>query len=315
MNGYASGRHLAFRQRQQRLAADLMGEYMREFTEDTITEAVLDSVAGTPNPRVREISDALIRHLHAFIKEAAPTESEWKAGIDFLTKTGRMCTDARQEFILLSDTLGVSMLVDAINHRLPGSATQTTVLGPFHTDAPFFNNGADIRGHHTGPPMYIAGSVKSNTGEPICGATVDVWHSDHQGFYDLQKMHEGLGIAGRGRFLTDARGRFNLWTIRPCSYPIPDDGPVGKMLSAQGRHPYRPEHIHFMIQASGYAKLITHLFAENDRYLDSDVVFGVKASLIRPYQERNGGVAPDGRPMCGQWFELQHDFELAKALG
>jgi hydroxyquinol 1,2-dioxygenase len=285
---------------------------MREFTEDTITDAVLESVSAGREVRVRQVSSALVRHLHAFIKEVAPSESEWKAGIDFLTETGRMCTDVRQEFILLSDTLGVSMLVDAINHRLPGTSTQTTVLGPFHTDAPLFGNGADIRGHHTGPPMYIAGSVKNADAAPIAGATVDIWHADNSGYYDLQNIHRSAGIAGRGRFLTDVRGHFNLWTIRPCSYPIPDDGPVGKMLRAQGRHPYRPEHIHFMIQALGYRKLVTHIFAENDEYLDSDVVFGVKATLIRPYEERDGGVAPDGRQMSGRWFELQHDFELAR---
>jgi hydroxyquinol 1,2-dioxygenase len=288
---------------------------MREFTENTITEAVLKSISGAGDERVKQVSAALIRHLHAFIREVVPSESEWKAGIDFLTETGHMCSDARQEFILLSDTLGVSMLVDAINHRLPGTATQTTVLGPFYTDAPFFANGADISGHHTGPPMYVAGFVTNGEGNRISGATVDVWHSDNSGYYDLQKIHERAGLAGRGRFVTDTNGHFSLWTVRPCSYPIPGDGPVGDMLRAQGRHPYRPEHIHFLIKAPGYRTLITHLFAEHDPYLDSDVVFGVKAALIQPYKERDGGVAPDGRQINGKWFELQYDFELAHDVG
>ena len=199
---------------------------MREFDDITITQAVMESIANAQNVRTREISTALVRHLHAFIREVSPSEAEWKAGIDFLTQTGLMCSPTRQEFILLSDTLGVSMLVDAINHKLPGNATQTTVLGPFHAHAPMFKNGADIRGRNEGPPMYISGSVSSG-GQTICGATVDIWHSDHEGYYDLQKIGHGPELAGRGRFLTDAFGKFNLWTVRPSPYPIPDDGPVG----------------------------------------------------------------------------------------
>ncbi|MBB3694643.1 intradiol ring-cleavage dioxygenase [Sphingomonas sp. BK580] len=279
--------------------------------ETMLTEAVIDRVRGAPDPRVRQISEALVRHLHAFIREVEPTEDEWRAGIDFLTATGQMCSATRQEFILLSDTLGVSMLVDQINHRLPGVATETTVFGPFYVDAPVFREGGDISGHFTGLPLYIDGTVHNEAGEAIEGASVDIWHSDEHGFYDLQKLSEGSGLAGRGRFFTGPDGSFRLWTVRPTAYPIPDDGPVGRMLSAQGRHPFRPEHVHFMIANDGYRTLVTHLFAQGGQYLESDVVFGVKKSLIRAYEEHEGGIAPDGRSMGGPWLRLNHDFVLA----
>lgn len=288
---------------------------MLEFDEHSITAAVVARVANAPDTRVREVSMALVRHLHAFVREIEPSEAEWEAGIRFLTETGQMCSATRQEFILLSDTLGVSMLVDAINHRFPGEATQTTVFGPFYVEPPRFANGGHIEGHLAGRPMYVAGSVADAHGDPIAGATVDVWHSDDQGFYDLQKLADAPEHSGRGRFETDTRGRFHLWTIRPVAYPIPDDGPVGKMLAAQGRHPFRPEHIHFMITAPGHQKLVTHIFADGDTYLDSDVVFGVKASLIRTFERHEGGLAPDGEAMAGEWFSLVHDFKLAPLEG
>lgn len=284
---------------------------VRDFDEHNLTAAVLDRVSGGADERVREISEALVRHLHAFVREIEPTEEEWRQGIDFLTATGHMCSDTRQEFILLSDTLGVSMLVDAINHRLPSAATETTVFGPFYVDAPVFENGADISGYLEGVPLFIDGSVRDEKGAPIAGASVDVWHSDQEGFYDLQKLGSLPGLAGRGRFHSAPDGGFRLWTVRPSAYPIPDDGPVGKMLRAQGRHPYRPEHVHFMIAVPGYRTLVTHLFAEGDTYLDSDVVFGVKGSLIRRYDEHDGGTAPDGRSMPGAWLHLHNDFVLA----
>lgn len=284
---------------------------MRDFDETTITEAVLTSVRGAPDARVKQISEALIRHLHAFIREIEPTESEWERGIRFLTETGHLCSNTRQEFILLSDTLGVSMLVDAINHRLPGGATETTVFGPFYVTPPTYPNGANIKGHLSGRPMFVAGTVSSTQAEPLPGATIDVWHSDQEGFYDLQKLDQHPQFAGRGRFHADASGHFHLWTIRPSPYPIPNDGTVGAMLKAQGRHPYRPEHIHFLIEAPGHRKLVTHLFAASDGYLESDVVFGVKDSLVREYVRHSDGIAPDGQPMQGEWYSLQHDFNLA----
>jgi hydroxyquinol 1,2-dioxygenase len=287
---------------------------MREFDETTITEAVLASVRAAPDARVRQVSEALVRHLHAFIREVEPTQTEWEWGIRFLTQTGHLCTGTRQEFILLSDTLGVSMLVDAINHRLPLGATQTTVFGPFYVTPPRYPVGANIKGHLNGYPLYLSGTVSSTEGRPLGGATIDVWHADATGFYDLQKLDEHPGLAGRGRFSTDANGRFHLWTIRPSAYPIPHDGPVGKMLQAQGRHPFRPEHIHFLIEASGHRRLVTHVFAAGDEYLDSDVVFGVKESLVREYVQHSGGTAPDGQVMHGKWCSLHHDFRLAADL-
>lgn len=279
----------------------------REFE---LTEAVLRRVSAAADPRVRKVSQALVRHLHAFVREVKPTEAEWKAGIDFLTAVGQMCSKTRQEYILLSDALGVSMLVDALNHRLIGTATESTVLGPFYVEPPVFENGANIAGHMTGVPLFIGGVVKGTDGSLLRGARVDVWHSDDRGFYDLQQLDARHGLAGRGRFITDDQGQFHLWTVRPAAYPIPDDGPVGRMLAAQGRHPYRPEHVHFMIAQPGYRTLVTHVFAQGDKYLDSDVVFGVKDSLIKPFEPRANGCAPDGRAMTGSWVELQHDFLL-----
>lgn len=284
---------------------------MREFDETSITEAVLERVRGAADPRVRQISEALVRHLHAFIREVEPTEAEWEWGIRFLTETGQMCSATRQEFILLSDTLGASTLIDAINHRLPQGATQTTVFGPFYVPPAEFPSGGNIAGHLTGRPMHVSGTVATAAGEQLENAVVDIWHSDDEGFYDLQKLDENPEYAGRGRFRTDSAGRFHLWTVRPTAYPIPNDGPVGKMLEAQRRHPFRPEHIHFMITAPGYRKLVTHIFAEGDQYLDSDVVFGVKQSLVREYPHHSGGRAPDGTQMTGDWFSLHHDFRLA----
>ena len=287
---------------------------MRDFDETTITEAVLARVHGASDARVRQVSEALVRHLHAFIREVEPTEAEWERGIRFLTETGHLCSDTRQEFILLSDTLGVSMLVDAINHRLPGGATETTVFGPFYVTPPRYPNGADIRGHLNGSPMFVSGTVLRTDGRPLQDASIDVWHADQEGFYDLQKLDEHPDVAGRGRFYADANGHFHLWTIRPSPYPIPHDGTVGRMLKAQGRHPFRPEHIHFLIEASGHRRLVTHVFAAGDAYLDSDVVFGVKDSLVREYVRHSGGTAPDGRTMQGDWYSLHFDFVIAADL-
>jgi hydroxyquinol 1,2-dioxygenase len=286
---------------------------MHDLDVNSITAAVLASFETAKTPRTRCVSEALVRHLHAFIREIEPTQEEWEWGIEFLTSTGHMCSETRQEFILLSDTLGVSMLVDAINNRVLSRETETTVFGPFYVEPQEFPNGGDIRIHLEGTPMYVSGSVQTVDGAPISGAIVDVWHSDKDGYYDLQRLDETHGYAGRGRFRTDEVGRFDLWTVRPSSYPIPDDGPVGKMLEAQGRHPFRPEHIHFKIQAPGYRKLVTHVFAAGDQYLGSDVVFGVKASLIREYRSQDGGVAPDGRSIAGRWHSLHYDFVLSAA--
>lgn len=285
---------------------------MLDSREETITQTVVDRMRTTADPRLRQIGEAVVRHLHALVREVEPTQEEWRGAIDFLTATGQMCSETRQEFILLSDALGISMLVDAVNHRHPQGATETTVLGPFYVEGPQpFDNGADIAGGMTGVPMLVRGSVATAGGAPLAGATVDVWHADDQGFYDVQ--HRADRRAGRGRLRTDTDGRFCCWTIQPVSYPIPHDGPVGRMLQAQGRHPYRPAHVHFMIAAPGCRTLVTHLFLSGDPYLTSDVVFGVKDSIVVDAIHHPAGTAPDGREMVVPYCELAYDFRLAPA--
>jgi len=285
---------------------------MRDLNEHTLTDEVISRFAGCTDPRARQISEALVRHLHAFVREIEPTQAEWEFAIDFLTRTGHMCDDKRQEFILLSDTLGVSMLVDAINHRMPEGVTESTVFGPFYVEgAKRYESGADISEGVPGMRMLVTGTVSGQDGQPLAGATVNLWQSDTEGFYDVQRLDT---LALRGCLHTNEKGEFSCWTVRPSAYPIPDDGPVGQMLAVQGRHPYRPAHVHFMIEAPGFEKLVTHVFADGDTYLDSDVVFGVKNSLIREYEVREPGVAPDGREMTEPYAYLHYNFRL-KAAG
>ncbi|MDH2384484.1 intradiol ring-cleavage dioxygenase [Bradyrhizobium sp. CER78] len=284
---------------------------MRNFDEITITDAVIDSLSGASDRRAAEVSAALVRHLHAFVREVRPTIEEWEKGIGFLTDTGKMCTNTRQEFVLLSDTLGVSMLVDAINHGAAQGVTESTVLGPFYVEGPpEKGHGENISGGLVGEPLIVTGTVNAPDGTPIKGAVVDVWHSDGDGYYDVQQFEETGGLAMRARFSTDGAGKFSFWSIRPAAYPIPHDGPVGAMLEKQGRHPWRPAHIHFMISAPGYQKLVTHIFAEGDAYLETDVVFGVKDSLVREFVEMPAGQAPDGLIQNSPFFHLHYDFGL-----
>jgi len=284
---------------------------MRNFDEQTITDAVLERVGHAENPRIRQISEAVVRHLHAMVREIRPTQAEWEFAIDFLTRTGKMCDDKRQEFILLSDTLGVSMLVDAINHGSGPGATESTVLGPFYVEGPpELEAGADISPGMEGEPLIVTGTVAAPDGRPLADAIVDVWHSDDDGHYDVQKGGGADAPAMRARFRTDSAGRFHFWTIKPAAYPIPDDGTVGDMLKAQGRHPWRPAHVHFMIEAPGFRKLVTHVFVAGDPYLDSDAVFGVKDSLIREFVPHPAGQAPDGRQVDRGYSHLHYDFGL-----
>lgn len=283
---------------------------MRNFDERTITDAVIARIGNTPDARLKQISTALVRHLHDFVREVRLTEAEWACAIDFLTRTGKICDGNRQEFILLSDTLGVSMLVDAVNHA-SAAGTESTVLGPFYVqNPPEFPLGADIRGPLNGDPLYAHGRVTSGDGRPLADAIVDVWHSDHDGYYDVQHLEETGGLAGRARLRTDSDGAYRFWSIKPAAYPIPYDGPVGEMLAAQARHPWRPAHVHFMIRADGHETLTTHVFVDGDRYLDSDAVFGVKDSLIGNFVRHESGPAPDGSTRDRPFYTLRYDFVL-----
>lgn len=265
-----------------------------------LTEDVIDRMKGA-EPRVREVMTLLIRHLHAFVREAALTQEEWTTAIDFLTRTGQMCSDTRQEFILLSDILGVSMLVDAIaNHGGPG-VTDSTVLGPFYAGSQReLEKGESILlREEGGEPLLMNGRVADEAGNPIVGAKVEVWQTATNQLYDVQDQDQPRGHL-RATFRTDEHGTYAFKTILPVSYPIPSDGPAGQLLEKLGRHPFRPAHIHFMISAPKYRTLVTHLFLEGDRYLESDAVFGVKDTLIvKPVQK--GGV-----------LEITYDFGLAR---
>jgi len=260
----------------------------RSVTEDDITAEVLRRFEGTPDPRLREIMLALVRHLHGFVKDVNLTEAEWFNAIQFLTATGQKCDDARQEFILLSDTLGVSMVVDLINHRKPEGATESTVFGPFHRDgAPEMPPGGNIAPRdERGTPTLIRGRVLDLDRRPIAGAQLDVWQADSSGMYDSQYAdREALHM--RGRFRTDHDGRYLVRTARPVAYTIPNDGPVGQMLRATNRHPWRPAHVHFVVSADGYEPVTTHLFDDADQYLESDTVFAVKDSLVCHFVRRD----------------------------
>ncbi len=285
---------------------------MRDFDENSLTEAVIARFGETPDPRLRQVMQSLVRHLHDFVRDVEPSFEEWRTAIEFLTRTGQKCDDKRQEFILLSDTLGVSMLVDAINHRMPEGATPTTVLGPFFVEnAPELPLGATLAKDAPGERLHMSGRVTSADGRPIADAVLDIWQSDAEGFYDVQRP-EGEAPDLRARFRTDKDGRYHFWTVVPSAYPVPTDGPVGAMLTATGRHPMRPAHIHTMVSAPGFETLVTHVFDDSDPYLDSDAVFGVKDALVRPFAPRAPGAAPDGRAMETPWRELTYDFALKR---
>ena len=274
-----------------------------DFTEETAAGAVVDSFAATPDPRLRELLTSLVRHLHAFVRDTEPTLAEWERAIDFLTATGQKCDRQRQEFILLSDVLGVSMLVETINNRTAETATESTVLGPFHmvTSPPrALGDSIDLVG--TGPQCVLEGRALSADGTPLPGAVLDVWQANDQGYYDVQQP--GVQPRGNGRalFTADENGAFWFRTIVPSHYPIPTDGPVGALLAATRRHPYRPAHIHFIVTAPGHRTLTTHIFVAGSPYLESDAVFAVKKSLVvdftpvaDPEQAARYGLAPPFR--------------------
>lgn len=275
-------------------------------TDVTVTDEAVASLEGTADPRLRELLTGLIRHLHAFARETRLTQAEWERAIGFLTETGKMCTDTRQEFILLSDVLGMSMLVETINGDRAAGSTESTVLGPFHmTESPVRELGANIDLVGGGEPCVVSGRIVSGDGTPLPGALLDVWQADGNGFYDVQQPDVQPPGNGRGLFTADAEGRFWFRTCVPSPYPIPTDGPVGELLKATGRHPYRPAHIHFIASAEGHSPVTTHIFVAGSDYLDSDAVFAVKQSLVEDF-------TPTDDPSLAKEFGIANPFRQAR---
>ncbi len=282
------------------------------FTEENSVDVVISRNAGAKSERLKQIMEVVTRKLHEAVKELEPTQEEWMDAILFLTRTGHTCTDWRQEFILLSDVLGVSMLVDAINNRKPTGASESTVLGPFHVaDAPELPMGANICLDHNGEDMVISGRILDTDGKPIAGAVLDVWQANDEGFYDVQQQGIQPDFNLRGVFRTGEDGRYWFRAVKPKYYPIPDDGPVGQMLGALGRHPYRPAHLHYIIKAEGFETLVTHIFDPDDPYIRSDAVFGVKESLLADFRLTEDHAHARELGFEGKFWQVEHDFVLA----
>ena len=274
---------------------------MTTFSEQSHLNEALSRLEGTKDPRLKQVLEAFTRHMFAFINEVKPTEDEWMTGIQFLTDVGQKCDGARQEFILFSDTFGISMLVDHHNHQAQKGTTESSVLGPFYRPgSPVYKNGESISQDGVGQPVSISGKVSNGNGAAISGAKLDVWQTAASGAYQVQdNAQPEFNLCGV--YYTDEEGRFDVRTVKPVSYPVPDDGPVGQLLNATGRHAFRPAHVHFIVSADGYEPVITQLFTDDDDYLRSDVVFGVKDSLVVHYE-------PDGNG-----YQVTYDFGLQSA--
>ena len=282
------------------------------FTEENSAEVVISRNAQAKDARLAAVMGAITKHLHAAVKEIEPTQEEWFEAIQFLTNVGHTCDDWRQEFILLSDSLGVSMLVDAINNRKPSGASESTVLGPFHVpDAPELPMGSDICLDEKGEPMLVKGRILGTDGAPIKGAKIDVWQANDEGFYDVQQKGLQPDFNLRGVFRTGADGSYHFKGVKPKFYPIPDDGPVGQMLEKLGRHPFRPAHLHYILEAEGFETLITHIFDPDDPYIHSDAVFGVKESLLAKFELVKDPARIAEAGFAGPYYEVVHDFVLA----
>lgn len=286
------------------------------FEANHSAEIVNARVGPKANTRLREVMEVVVRHLHAATREAAITGEEWLAAINFLTETGQMCNEWRQEYILLSDVLGVSMLVDAINHQRPVGATENTVLGPFHiSNVPRYQNGANICLDGKGEPLLVRGRVVDGEGRPVSGATLDVWAANDDGFYDVQQKGIQPDFNLRGLFETNDQGEYWFRTAKPRWYPIPDDGPVGKLLTALDRHPNRAAHLHFIVSAPGFETVITHIFTPDCPYLPEDAVFGVKQSLIADFKRIEDPIQDATAEFDGPYWSVEWDFVLAPAHG
>lgn len=288
-------------------------ENLGYFTEDNSADVVIARIAESTDPRLAKVISTITRHIHAAVKEIEPTQEEWFQAIQFLTQTGHKSDDWRQEFILLSDIMGVSMLVDAINNRKPSGASESTVLGPFHVpDVPEKMMGDNICLDGKGHPMLIKGNISDTDGKPINQVKIDVWQTNDDGFYDVQQKGIQPDFNLRGVFHTGTDGKYHFWGAKPRFYPIPDDGPVGQLLGKLGRHPFRPAHLHYILEAKGFDTLVTHIFDPDDDYINSDAVFGVKESLMAKFDLINDPKRIAEENANGPFYEVIHDFVLSR---
>jgi hydroxyquinol 1,2-dioxygenase len=285
---------------------------MTYVTEANLTDVVLERWKDISDPRLRQVMGSLVKHLHAFVRDIEPTEKEWATAIDFLTRTGKMCDDKRQEFILFSDVMGVSMLVDAINHRLATGATPTTVEGPFHIpQAPAFEDGGNMAEGAPGIPCYVVGKVRDLDGRPVANATLDLWQTDGEGLYEAQRNVTEPWM--RGVYRSQADGSYVVRTVAPIGYTIPMDGPIGQLMEKTNISHMRPAHIHFCIESPGYHRVVTHLFQRGCPYIETDVVYGVKEPLIVDFaKQAAGSKAPNGEIVNEPFYVVKYDFILQK---
>ena len=286
----------------------------QEERESRLAERVAASFGATPDPRLKELMLALTRHLHVFVREVRLTEQEWQRAIEFLTAVGHITDDRRQEFILLSDVLGASMQTITVNNEAQANATEATVFGPFFVaGSPKIELGDDIAAGASGEPCWVEGTVTDTSGKPVPNALIEVWEADQDGLYDVQ-YNDGR-VAARGHLHSDAGGRYRFWGVTPTPYPIPHDGPVGRLLAAVGRSPMRAAHLHFMVKADGFRTLVTHIFVRGDELLDRDAVFGVRDSLVMDFTPQPAGTpAPGGRDLGDRtWSRVRFDIVLAPA--
>lgn len=286
---------------------------MGDFDEKSITHAVIARLVECQDPRFKRVMTSLITHLHDFVRDVKLTEEEWMTAIRFLTDTGKACTDKRQEFILLSDTLGVSILVITLNHQAKNGSLESTVLGPYYWEgAPEMPLGSNLAEDVKGEPAFYSGRVLGVDGRPLQGALLDIWSGDGEGNYDME-LPGDVGMRARGKIRTDEQGRYWFRSIKPMYYPVPTDGPVGRMLRKMGRHPYRPGHIHMIVSAPGHETVTTHLFVAGSDYLDSDAVFGMKESLVAKFNRHEPGKAPTGEHVPTPFYTVEYDFRLRPA--
>jgi hydroxyquinol 1,2-dioxygenase len=280
-------------------------------TEKNLTDVALARWSDIPDPRLRQIMQSLIKHVHGFVREIEPTQAEWATAIDWLTRTGQLCSQKRQEFILTSDVLGVSMLVDAINHRQASGSTPTTVEGPFHVpNAPPIANGGDMAQGAPGILCFVIGTVRGLDGEPVAGAVLDLWQTDGEGLYEDQRDTQGPYM--RGLYRSQPDGSYTIRTVAPIAYTIPMDGTVGELMNRTNISHMRPAHIHFAISAPGYHGCVTHLFQKGDEFIETDVVYGVKEPLIVEFVKKPPGKAPTGETVATPFYEVRYDFVLQK---